>query len=174
MGKEIERKFLVDPAKAKKFITKAKWKLIKQGYLNLDPTKTVRVRTIMHGNITKAYITVKGKNVGLVRDEFEYQIPADDAEQMMAMCGDNIITKIRHEIHYKRNMYELDVFMNNLAGLVVCELELDDPDDEFEAPDMITHEVSDDPRFYNSNLIGLLPEDVEDLIEEINNKTCTD
>jgi adenylate cyclase len=59
MAFEIERKFLVNSKD---------WKIsepvqIRQGYLNRDPDRTVRIRTA--GN--QAWITVKGRTIGSVR-----------------------------------------------------------------------------------------------------------
>ena len=68
MSKEIERKFLVKNLDWK---SQAKGTLYRQGYLNSEKERTVRVRTIDE----KSFITVKGITTGVTRMEFEYEIP---------------------------------------------------------------------------------------------------
>ena len=76
MGKEIERKFLVKGDAWKALAPGIRYR---QGYLNSSFDRTVRVRTI--GD--QGFITVKGPNNGIARLEFEYVIPADDANEML-------------------------------------------------------------------------------------------
>ena len=145
MAKEIERKFLV----------KKNWKpqtagsLIAQGYLSTDPDRTVRIR--IRGD--KGYITVKGKNQGILRQEFEYEIPLADAEAMLKLCVQPIITKTRYIEEIAGGNWEIDVFAGANAGLIVAEIELPDLEANFVKPQWLGSEVSADKRFFNSNLI---------------------
>ena len=75
MGKEIERKFLV---KDDSWRAQVKGKRYRQGYLNRNKERVVRVRTIDD----KGFLTIKGKTKGATRAEFEYDIPVAEAEAM--------------------------------------------------------------------------------------------
>ena len=73
MGKEIERKYLV---KGDAYKALGSGTLFRQGYLNSQKERVVRVRTMG----PKAALTIKGITVGATRPEFEYDIPLADAE----------------------------------------------------------------------------------------------
>lgn len=150
MGKEIERKFLV---KGNSYRAAAsRHKHIIQAYLSADADATVRLR-IMDD---KAYITVKSRNEGCRRGEWEYEIPADDARQMIEQCHlDDVIEKTRYYIEFDRHTWEVDEFAGRLAGLVVAEIELSSEDDKFAKPEFIGEEVTGDSRYYNSSLLKL-------------------
>lgn len=145
MGIEIERKFLVtgDGWRTATGIT------IGQGYLNLDKARTVRVR--LAGN--QAFLTVKGLSQGATRQEFEYPIPVDDAKQMFELCEGGAILKTRHMVIHDGIKWEVDEFHAANQGLVVAEIELTSEDQIFTKPDWLGKEVTDDPRYFNSNLI---------------------
>ena len=65
---------------------------IRQGYLSLDPERTVRVRT----KGAKGYLTIKGKNQGISRTELEYEIPYEEASQMLEeLCLRPLVEKTR-------------------------------------------------------------------------------
>lgn len=144
MGKEIERKFLV----AADWKPSGPGKRIVQGYLSDAPKSTVRVR-IADG---RGYITVKGETKGIERSEFEYEIPLEDAEEMLTFCAMPPIEKYRHEEYFNGRKWEIDIFCGENAPLVLAEIELSAQDEKFCAPTWLGKEVSDDPRYYNSNL----------------------
>lgn len=147
MAKEIERKFLV---KNSSFMDISDSRRdIKQGYISRRPEGTVRVRIC--GD--KAFLTVKGRNKGAVRDEWEYQVPVEDAMQMLARCTEgNVIEKTRYIVPFGGLKWEIDVFHGAHEGLVVAEIELPAPDTPFTQPPFIGREVTGDQRYYNSNL----------------------
>ena len=100
---EIERKFLV---KTNSFKTEAYNKYhIKQGFLNSNPERTVRVRLKKN----KGVLTVKGKSTtdGLSRFEWEKDISKIDAEALLQLCEKGIIDKIRYEIKAGMNFLEI-------------------------------------------------------------------
>lgn len=143
MAKEIERKFLVKDDSFRSLASEIH--SIEQAYLSTTPEATVRVRIFDDS----AWLTVKGRNQGAVRDEWEYQIPIEDARQMIEGCtGGKIIRKLR----YRVGRWEVDEFSSSLQGLIVAEIELNSPDEPVELPDFIGREVTDDPRYYNSTL----------------------
>lgn len=146
MGLEKERKFLVTEDSYKQFAFKSIE--IKQGYLNREPERTVRVRTCND----KGYITVKGKNEGILRLEFEYEIPFRDAEAILGLCKTPIIEKTRYLIKNGDYTWEIDEFHGSKEGLTVAEIELPSIDAIFDKPYFIGEEVTGDVRYYNSNL----------------------
>ncbi len=145
MGVEIERKFLV---RDDTWRAGAVGHTIRQGYLSCDPSAVVRVRICRD----KGYLTVKGLAAGLARPEFEYDIPLPEAEQLLTMCGARLIEKTRYEVVLAGLRWEVDVFSGENAGLVVAECELESVDQEISHPAWLGDEVSDDPRYANSNL----------------------
>ena len=148
MGIEIERKYTVNEKVHDLIKQLPSGEEICQGYLNSTPERTVRVR--IKGQ--KAYLTIKGKNQGISRAEFEYEIPIEDGRKLLTLCEPFCIEKIRYTFDSDNFTWELDVFQGAHAGLIIAELELEDPDLSINLPDWIEKEVSDDPRYYNSNL----------------------
>ncbi|MDE6137689.1 MAG: CYTH domain-containing protein [Muribaculaceae bacterium] len=146
MSKEIERKFLVKDDSFMDMATEKRH--LSQGYLCTDPDATVRVRTADG----RAWLTVKGRNAGAVRDEWEYAIPAADAEEMLGRCCARRIDKTRYIVSSGGRTWEVDVFGGRLAGLIVAEVELDSADAAVELPPFVGREVTDDARYYNSAL----------------------
>jgi adenylate cyclase len=148
MGIEIERKFL---------LANDSWRGIagegtfyRQGYLNSDRQRTVRVRSIKD----KGFLTIKGITVGTARLEYEYEIPKDECSAMLDDLAEKpIIEKNRYKINYEGFIWEIDEFFGENQGLIVAEIELESEDQDFEKPDWVGEEVSDDPRYFNSNLI---------------------
>ena len=76
MAKEIERKFLVI---GNAWRALAKGTMYRQGYLNSDKERTVRIRTAD----ARAFLTIKGITVGATRSEYEYEIPFQDGKEML-------------------------------------------------------------------------------------------
>lgn len=144
MAEEIERKFLVKEG----WQPQNKGTRIAQGYLSSAPERTVRVR--IRGS--KGYLTVKGKNTGIRRAEFEYEIPLVDAEAMLALCETPPVEKTRYLEEYEGYTWEIDIFAGANAGLKVAEIELPAEDTAFKKPDWAGVEVSGDARYYNSSL----------------------
>ncbi|MGO4476859.1 CYTH domain-containing protein [Massilia sp. 2TAF26] len=149
MGIEIERKFLLN---GEGWRGLGQPTLLRQGYLSSDPVRTVRVR--IEGE--RAVITIKSKNTGATRGEWEYEIPVPDAAELLdRLCEQPLVEKTRHRIEHAGHTWEVDEFRGENAGLVVAEIELGSEDEAFEKPDWIGQEVTGDPRYYNSSLIRL-------------------
>ena len=148
MAKEIERKFLVRGDAWRKL---AKGTAYRQGYLSTVKERTVRVRTIDD----KGFLTVKGITTGATRVEYEYEIPVEDAGEMLDdLCEQPIIEKVRYKIPFAGLVWEVDEFGGVNKGLIVAEVELESEDQPFEKPEWIGEEIADDPRYFNSNLIA--------------------
>lgn len=150
MGKEIERKFLVE---SDTWLAEAvESHSIEQGYISRRPEATVRVR-LRDG---RGFITVKGLTSGLTRSEWEYEIPADDARRMLAeVCRGAVLRKVRYIVPAEGGLrWEIDRFEapEGIAGLVLAEIELPAEDTPFRRPQWLGREVSGDPAYYNSNL----------------------
>lgn len=146
MGKEIERKFLVIGDEWKKL---AQGTVYRQGYLSTEKERTVRVRTI--GNT--GYLTIKGITIGATRREYEYEISASDADEMLdKLCKHPLIEKKRYKISFADLVWEIDEFFGENQGLVVAEVELESETQAISKPPWIGEEVTGDPRYFNSNL----------------------
>ena len=146
MGVEIERKFLVDFEAIENYDEEF---YIKQGYILNSPEKVVRVRV----TDTKSYITIKGKNIGATRPEFEYEIPYKDATEMLDTMCSSIIEKTRHIFHIFGDIWEIDEFHGENEGLVVAEVEIPSEDYDLRLPNWIKQEVTDEAKYYNNNLV---------------------
>ncbi len=144
MPLEIERKFLVSGHAWRS----ADAVLYRQGYLNRDKQRTVRVR--IAGD--RAYLTIKGVSSGATRVEFEYEIPVSEAAQLLTLCDGPLIEKTRHRVTVGPHVWEVDEFHGDNDGLVVAEIELGSEDEAFARPEWVTVEVTEDARYYNSNL----------------------
>jgi len=146
---EIERKFLVSSEAFKK-VSKTSTRIV-QGYLNSNPERAVRVR--IKGE--KGFLTVKGKsnNTGTSRYEWEKEINVVEAEQLLALCEQGKIEKIRYEIPSGNHIFEVDVFSGENQGLILAEIELNQEDEPFLKPDWLGKEITGDIRYFNSNLV---------------------
>ena len=148
MATEIERKYLVKGDEWRRFGAATEFR---QGYLSTVKERVVRVRVIG----TQGFLTVKGITVGGMRSEYEYEIPVDDARLMLAeLCEQPIIEKNRYVVDWAGTPWEIDEFLGVNAGLIVAEVELDDADQEIEMPPWVGDDVTEDPRYFNSNLIA--------------------
>lgn len=150
MGLEIERKFLVNHVKWAA-TEKPKAEFYRQGYLLTDPNKTIRVRA----TDTKGFMTIKGKSEGATRAEFEYEIPKEEAIQLLDMFAVSDLTKYRYKTVFAKKLWEVDVFLGENEGLIVAEIELSSEDEIFDLPDWAAEEVTGEKKYYNSNLSTL-------------------
>lgn len=147
MGYEIERKFLV----AGDYKSHAYSYLpIKQGYLSLSGFSVVRVR--VKGD--RAFLTIKSSQVegSIKRHEWEYEIPVNEAEEMLLLCEDAVIDKRRYLVRAGKHIFEVDEFYGVNEGLCIAEVELEDEDEPFEYPEWLGEEVTGNVRYYNSYL----------------------
>ncbi|RLA71053.1 MAG: adenylate cyclase [Epsilonproteobacteria bacterium] len=147
MGIEIERKFLINKDKLSDL---KNGYTIKQGYIQTIDHTTVRVRI----RDKEAFLTIKSKNVGVSRLEFEYPIPLEDADEMLnKLCHTSLIEKTRYLVKYEGHVWEIDIFKGKNKGLTIAEIELESEDEDFSLPQWVNEEVTDDVRYFNSNLI---------------------
>jgi adenylate cyclase len=147
MATEIEHKYLII-AEAWKEVLPMKSVEIKQGYLLTDPDKTIRVRT--KGEY--GYITIKGKTSGASRLEFEYEIPLEDANELIRKFCSNLVEKVRHIVLHENKTWEVDEFKGLNEGLMIAEVELESEGEEYKVPQWASKNVTEDVRYANSNL----------------------
>lgn len=145
MGREIERKFLVNTALWQR---PTHGMLLRQGYLSTTPERTVRVR-IAGG---EAFLTIKGAAQGVTRAEYEYSIPVRDASELLELCERPLIEKTRYEITFGEYTWVVDEFHGENEGLTLAEVELPRADAPVALPDWAGEEVSTDSRFFNASL----------------------
>jgi len=147
MGIEIERKFLIDETKLP---TLKNGYTIKQGYIQTVDHTTVRIRV----RDKEAFLTIKGKNQGASRLEFEYSIPLSDAQEMLkSLCHTSLIEKTRYLVEHKGHTWEIDIFEGSNQGLIIAEIELESEDEDFSLPKWVSEEVTDDVKYFNANLV---------------------
>ncbi|MEH2296818.1 CYTH domain-containing protein [Nostoc sp.] len=147
MAKEIERKYLV---RGDSWRGLAEGSVYRQGYIATQDKATVRIRIVGE----KSYLTIKGPNIKYSRLEFEYAIPVEDAQEILeTLCERPFIEKIRYKIESGGLIWEIDEFDGVNKGLILAEVELSDENQQIELPTWIGEEVSDDSRYFNSNLV---------------------
>lgn len=148
MATEIERKFLLKNSSWKELADEGTQ--YTQGYLVGSKHASVRVR--IQGK--RAFLNIKSATIDITRQEFEYEIPLNEAAEMLeTLCEKPLIDKVRYLIKNENHVWEIDVFSGDNDGLIVAEIELKDKDENFTKPDWLGDEVSDDERYYNVCLV---------------------
>ena len=145
MAQEIERRFHLKND-AWRGLAEGEW--LKQGYLSVEPERTVRVR--IKGD--QAWLTLKSNISNVSRHEFEYEIPLADADTILSAMCPMVVEKKRHRIQIGPHLWEVDEFFGANAGLVLAEIELGSEDEAYDRPDWLGHEVTEDPRYTNAYL----------------------
>lgn len=147
MGVEIERKFLVRGTAWRR--DAGHGERLVQGYLANNERCSVRVRLAERA----AWLNVKEAVAGARRAEFEYPVPVEDARAMLeTLCGPSPVEKTRYRMRAGTHVWEIDEFHGANAGLVVAEIELARPDEDFARPEWLGEEVTGDLRYYNNRL----------------------
>jgi adenylate cyclase len=153
MAIEIERKFLVDDETWRQAAHKSA--RMRQGYVNdavavAEGRERCSVRVRQVGDA--AMLNFKSREIGPSRQEFEYPIPLADAEALLALCVGGLIDKIRHYVQFSGDLWEIDEFLGDNAGLIVAEIELPAEDHSFQTPSWLGPEVTRQSRYYNMAL----------------------
>ena len=147
MALEIERRFLV---------TGSGWRPVaglpqqlRQGYLasSLEGF-TVRMRLRADG---RAWLTLKAPAAGIARHEFEYDIPATDAEELWTLAAHRVV-KTRYSLQQEGGDWVVDCFEGSNSPLILAEVELDSPDSPLIVPDWCGVEITGDQRWSNAAL----------------------
>ena len=145
MAKEIERKFLVNPFKLPAGRNGDEYI---QGYLSITDTGVTRIRVIGE----QGFLTIKSKTIGITRDEYEYEIPFKDALRLIKLSQGEVIHKTRTKIVFDGKKWEIDEFHGKNKGLWLAEIELVDSKEPFSKPEWVLDDVSNDKKYFNSNL----------------------
>jgi len=147
MGREIEYKYLVNKKLWPK-VTAVNRVMIKQAYLHCGTDISIRIRIKEDGG----FITIKGKAEGPVRPEFEYEIPLEDANDLLTHFSSPIIEKIRHYVSCEHKTWEVDEYLGLNAGLITAEIELSDINEKYSLPFWIEKDITGDFRYSNASL----------------------
>ena len=148
MGIEIERKYLIATDDWRDLAEGVDYR---QGYLSTVKERTVRVRTVGE----QGFLTVKGVSLGATRAEFEYEIPVQDAHELLdELCLRPLIEKRRFKLPFAGLIWEIDEFFGENHGLIVAEVELESEAQSIDLPSGRGEEVTGDPRYFNANLVA--------------------
>ena len=145
MAKEIERKFLVDQDLLPKNIIGEEYI---QAYIAINDQGIVRIR--IKGSF--ALLTIKTSEKGMTRNEFEYEVPLEDAKSLVELFNDKIIYKTRYKITIDKKLWEVDEFHKENKGLWLAEIELESESELFSLPEWIKKEVTGDQKYFNAYL----------------------
>ena len=153
MAIEIERKFLLNNENWRATVHHEM--RIAQAYLNDSVAleagrENCSIRVRISGR--SANINIKSRELGAQRQEFEYPIPLQDAESLIALSCNGLIDKTRYFVKHGKHLWEIDEFAGENSGLIVAEIELFDVNETFEMPEWIGLEVTDQIRYYNMTL----------------------
>lgn len=147
MAKEIERKFLVASDEWRKDADAGT--PLFQAYIVTMDGRSLRVRLI---DGKRARLTIKLGAGSMTRDEFEYEIPVEDARELMTKAIGLVIEKIRYKVHYHGFVWEVDVYGGAHKGLVIAEVELETEGDTPRLPSWLGAEVTGDVHYSNQYL----------------------
>ncbi len=146
---EVERKWLVETAPSE--VLGAPAEHIDQGYLTIgEAGAETRVRR----KGERFWITVKSGS-GLSRQETEVELTAGQFEALWPATEGARVEKVRHSMPARDgHLIELDVYSGSLDGLIVVEVEFDDPRaaESFVVPDWFGREVTADDAYRNQRL----------------------
>jgi adenylate cyclase len=147
MPQEIERKFLVRDDGWRAAVSQSRH--IRQGYLNgVGGKASIRVRV----QADEARLNIKAAVIGSSRAEYDYGIPLEEATEILDALSIGRVEKTRHHVHVGGHLWEIDEFDGANRGLIVAEIELDAPDEDFEKPAWVGREVTDERQYYNHAL----------------------
>ena len=146
---EIERKYHVDTLPD--HLETYPCRILEQGYLNTKPV--VRIRR----DNEKYELTYKS---GGLMSRQEYNLPLDQAsyEHLLTKIDGRLIKKKRYMIPLSSALTaELDIFEEDLAPLMLVEVEFQTEDDAnaFSAPDWFGEDVTFSGKYHNSYLSRL-------------------
>lgn len=143
---EIERKFLVKtlPSSFENY----RLRLIEQGYLSTIPA--IRVRR----DNNNYYLTYKSGGAGMSHEEANLPLTEKSYLHLLEKADGYVITKKRYEIPYGIHTIELDIFENELEGLIIAEVEFTSEEEalSFTPPEWFGDDVTDDTKYTNSDL----------------------
>lgn len=147
MAKEIERKFLVSSQRWRTFADEGI--AIRQAYIVAQEDRSIRVRIYGDG---RARITLKIGHAILVRDEYEFDVDLEEAEDMLRHAIGNVIEKVRYKVPHEGHIWEIDVYDGAHRGLIIAEVELSSIHDDPELPNWVGREVTGESQYSNQSM----------------------
>lgn len=152
--KEVERKWLIDKEKIPYDLTKEGVNVydIKQTYFSFDPE--MRVRDYNNGQAYEMTIKMNMTKDGMVRDEANFDIDKDQYDNLMEKKEGKTIHKTRYQFYDNGQIIAIDIFHDYLDGLAYMEIEFpsEEESNNFEQPDWVTKEVTEDVNYKNGHL----------------------
>ncbi len=71
---------------------------------------------------------------------------------LLEFCAGHLIDKVRHRVEIGGRQWEVDVFEDENAGLIIAEIELEAESDTLELPSWVGREITEEGRYYNAAL----------------------
>ena len=133
--REAERRFLLHQCPA---ITFDRILQMRQFYILRDATRSYTARFRLITDLSTCETScIETHKIGTGFDIMETEYPVDprlytDLQRLYGIGHE--ITKHRHEVTIDTDTWEIDVYDGDFAGLVVAELEMDDPHAPFTVP----------------------------------------
>ena len=112
---------------------------------------TIRVRVV---DDVRAFLTIKGKQVGIGHPGYGYQIPSTTPGRCSPITDGFPITKTRYDLGAPWAGWIVDEFAGANAGLVVAELKVPAEDTPWEVQLWAGEDVTSDFRYTNSELFS--------------------
>ncbi|KKZ88963.1 adenylate cyclase [Rhizobium phaseoli Ch24-10] len=140
---EIERKFLVRNDGWRRCAGISH--VLQQAYLSRDEN-AVRIRVI---DGRSACLTIKFRTSKLAKDEFEYEIPVEEARELLLHASGRVIEKTRYRVLHEGRIWDVDVFAGAYEGLTLAEIEMASEDDLPTLPQWLGREVTGNKRYSN-------------------------
>ena len=142
---EIERKYLLK--KLPDNLDTYRHRHLEQGYLCTAPV--VRIRK----DDDRYELTYKSGGM-MVRQEYNLLLTKDSYEHLKKKIDGRLISKKRYMSPYEKYMIELDVFENDLAPLVLAEVEFETEEEAntFTPPEWFGKDVTFSKAYHNSVL----------------------
>jgi len=146
MAIEIERRFRLSSDAWRADVARSTQ--ITQGYLAITNESVIRVRV----RDTQGYVTIKSRDGGMSRQEFEYAVPLTDAQALLKLCGQRVLEKTRHEVNHAGYLWEIDEYKEPLEDLILAEVELRSESEDPPRPRWVGEEITNDGSYSNSAL----------------------
>jgi CYTH domain-containing protein len=146
---EIERKFRVADVAGLPDLSELPARELRQGYLVACADGEVRLRQ----DSGRFVLTVKSGS-GVKREESEIYLTAEQFSALWPVTQGRRIEKRRHLFQERGATVEIDVFLNDLEGLVLAEVEFGSLADAeaYRPPPWLGAEVTGVPEFTNAHL----------------------
>jgi len=148
MALEIERKFLLADESWRDLVSHSE--RFRDGLIAAMDGRKVRVRVYED----RATLTVKSRRVAGSREEYEYEIPLNEAHELLERhCERIVLSKTRYYVPIGELIWEIDVYEGILAGVVLAEVELPSLDYDLVLPKWIAEEVTDRADYRKVNMV---------------------